>query len=378
MGYTLIVSEKPSAAKRIAQALATGEFKMLGKKDAPYYRITRSGKEIVVVPAVGHLFVLDEKERNAKWKYPVFSVEWRPTFKEKGNLWSKKYYQNISDLAKKARDFISACDYDVEGSVIAYNIFRFICGTEKGKRMKFSTLTDQDIVDAYENASPQLDLPQIEAGLTRHHMDWYFGINMSRALTLSLEHVGGFWTLSTGRVQGPTLKILEERQREIETFKPTPFWQLEMHGVLGGKNITALHEKDKFWNKDEVEKSFDKCRGRDGVVSKAEKKEIRQHPPFPFDLTSLQRESYNRFGYSPKQTLDIAQGLYEHALISYPRTSSQKLPAKIDHRNILKRLAVQKKYEELCEGLLKKKSLKPNEGKREQAQQNQHLSAKAV
>jgi DNA topoisomerase-1 len=365
MSYILIISEKPTAAKRIAEALSTGELKKLGKKDASYYKITRKGKDIVVVPAVGHLFVLDEKEKGAKWKYPVFSVDWKPTFQKKENLWSKKYYQNITSLAKKATEFISACDYDVEGSVIAYNIMRFICGVKDGKRMKFSTLTPPDLVEAYENASPHLDFPHIEAGLTRHYMDWYFGINLSRALTLSVEHVGGFWTLSTGRVQGPTLSILEKRQKEIMQFKPVPFWQLELHGVLDGKEITAFHEKDKFWKKEEVERAKENCKGKDGVVDRVEKKEHKQYPPFPFDLTTLQREAYNHFGYSPKQTMDMAQGLYEHALISYPRTSSQKLPAKIGYKNILKKLSGQKRYEGLCEKLLGRKFLKPNEGKKE-------------
>lgn len=367
MSYTLIISEKPTAAKRIAESLSTGEIKKLGKKDAPYYKITRKGKDIIIVPAVGHLFVLDEKESKAKWKYPVFSVKWRPTFEKKENAWSRKYFQNITSLARKASGFISACDYDIEGSVIAYNILRFICGVEDGKRMKFSTLTTPDLVDAYEKSTPHLDYPQIEAGLTRHYMDWYFGINLSRALTLSVEHVGGFWTLSTGRVQGPTLKILYDRQKEINSFRPVPFWQLELKGNLDGKEITAYHEKDKFWKKDEVEKSFLNSKGRDGIVSNVEKKEHRQHPPFPFDLTSLQRESYNRFGYSPKQTLEMAQGLYEHALISYPRTSSQKLPAKIGYRQILERLSGQKGYSGLCDRLLKKKTLRPNEGKKTDA-----------
>ena len=95
-----------------------------------------------------------------------------------------------------------------------------------------------------------------------------------------------------------------------------------------------------------------------------ERKEQKQHPPFPFDLTSLQREAYHCFGWSPKQTLDTAQALYEHALISYPRTSSQKLPASIGYKKILESLSKQKKYKELCENLLGKKPLKPNEGKK--------------
>ncbi len=364
MGYTLILTEKPSAANRIASALAEDGVKKFSKNKAPYYKIKRKGKDIVVVPAVGHLFVLNQKGPNMKWTYPVFSVEWKPTFTEKNNQWAKKYYNNIETLARGADEFVAACDYDIEGSTIAFNIFRFIFNTKDGKRMKFSTLTTPDLIYAFEHASPHLDFPQIEAGLTRHQLDWYFGINLTRALTLALERVGGYWTLSTGRVQGPTLKILEDRQREIKKFIPKPFWQIQLEGVIDSKKITALHVKDKFWERDEADNIYKKCKGKDGAISEIEKKQQKQYPPFPFDLTSLQRESYNHFGYSPKMTLDIAQNLYEMALISYPRTSSQKLPYKIGYRNILEKLSKQKGYSELCSRLLSKRILKPNEGKK--------------
>ncbi|MEM5812246.1 MAG: DNA topoisomerase I [Candidatus Aenigmatarchaeota archaeon] len=365
MSYTLIITEKPNAANRIAHALAEGNVKRLSNNGADYYRLSRKGKEIVVVPAVGHLFVLSEKSQNSHWTYPIFSVEWIPTYKEKSSKWAKKYYQNIQELSKQAKEFISACDYDVEGSVIAYNIIRFICNAKDGKRMKFSTLTDSDIVEAYENASPHLDFPQIEAGLARHQLDWYFGINLSRALTLSLEHAGGYWTLSTGRVQGPTLSILEKRQREIKAFKPTPYWEIELYCKIDGKEITALHIKEKFWKKEEADSVLHKCKGKDGVIESVEKKLRKENPPFPFDLTTLQRESYNLFGYSPKQTLDIAQSLYENALISYPRTSSQKLPAKIGWKSILHKLSENPEYSELAKIILSKPNLKPNEGPKE-------------
>lgn len=365
MSYTLVITEKPTAAEKIASALSEGSVKRSKNKGVDYYKITRGGRDIVVAPAVGHLFILSEGEKKKKWTYPVFTVEWKPTFSNKNNLWAKKYFQNMHDLIKKAGDLISACDYDVEGSVIAYNIIRFMGKTENGKRMKFSTLTGSDIEEAYDNASPRLDFPQIEAGLARHQLDWIFGINLSRALTLSLEHIGGFWTLSTGRVQGPVLEILEKRQKEIEAFKPKPFWQIEIQVLHSGNEFTALHVKDKFWEEQEAQEILEKCKGKPGTVESLEKREQKQYPPFPFDLTTLQRESYGLFGYSPKQTLDIAQSLYEHALISYPRTSSQKLPAKLGHKAIITRLSKQGEYSELCKKLLSRKFLKPNEGKKE-------------
>ncbi len=368
MSYTLILAEKPSAAKKIAEALTDGKIQQMKRNNAPYYRITRSGKSVVVVPAVGHLFVLSDPGKNSKWTYPVFAAEWKPTFQGKANAWAKKYYSNIQALVREAGEFISATDYDVEGSVIAYNIFRFLFKQNDGKRMKFSTLTQEDIVDAYENMSKHLDFPMIEAGLTRHHLDWYFGINLSRALTLSLEHVGGYWVLSTGRVQGPTLMLLNKRQKEIKAFKPVPYWLLELKGIINKKEIKALHINDKFWKKGDIEAALKRCmRGkvfRDGIVQEVKKSKRKEMPPFPFDLTTLQRESYSLFGYSPKMTLEVAQSLYEHALISYPRTSSQKLPAKLGFRKILSGLSRQKEYSGFCQKLLQGK-LKPNEGRKD-------------
>ena len=363
MGYTLIISEKPNAAGRIAHALADGEVEKLNKNGAPYYRIERGGRDIIVVPAVGHLFVLQSK--NSSWTYPVFDLEWKPTFYNKSNAWAKKYYKNIESVAKGAVEIIAACDFDIEGSTIAYNIIRFICDAEDGGRMKFSTLTKSDIINAYESASEHLDFPQIEAGLTRHNLDFLWGINASRALTIALREAGGYKTLSTGRVQGPTLNILEKRQREIEAFVPVPFWQIELHGIVSDQDIVAMHIEDKFWKKEEAQKIYDKCKGKPAKVTGVEKSEYKQFPPPPFDLTTLQRDSYMNFGYSPKQTLDIAQTLYEQALISYPRTSSQKLPPKIGYKGILTRLSEQTNYRENCGILLKKPKLWPRQGKKE-------------
>jgi DNA topoisomerase-1 len=362
MAYTLLVCEKPSAAKRIADALAEGDAEQFNKGGAAYYRIKRKGREIFVVPAVGHLFVLHESKSNITWNYPVFSVEWKPTYEMQGSAWAKKYYQNIKSLAKGASDFISACDYDIEGSTIAYNILRFICSTEKGRRMKFSTLTKPDLVEAYEHASPELDYPQIEAGLTRHQLDFLWGINVSRALTLALRAAGAYRVLSTGRVQGPTLEILEKRETEIGAFRPKPFWQLQLTGLYDSKEVVALHEKDKFWEQKEAEGVFSRCNGKPAKVFSVQRSEQSISPPYPFDLTTLQRDSYLNFGLSPKQTLDVAQGLYEQALISYPRTSSQKLPEKIGFRPIIEGLARQKAYEASCSRLLSMERLRPREG----------------
>ena len=363
MPYTLIISEKPSAAKKIAESLAEGGVKEMEKHGAPFYKIKRGGKEIIVAPAAGHLFVLAEKKTGAQWTYPVFNIEWVPIFEaNKNNTWSRKYYEGFQSLVEGASDVISATDYDIEGSVIAYNIIRFICKKQDGKRMKFSTLTKSDLVEAYENASPKLDFPQIEAGLARHFLDYFWGINTSRALTLALKSSGGYKTLSTGRVQGPALEILEKRQKEIEKFKPDPFWEI----AAATDQFIASHTKNPFWEKNAAQGIFNRIKGeKKSAVIEISKKENKLQPPFPFDLTTLQRECYTLFGFSPKQTLDIAQTLYEMGAISYPRTSSQKLPAKIGYVEIIKTLSKKIQYSDLCGKLLSKQPIRPNEGPKE-------------
>ncbi|MBN2042930.1 MAG: DNA topoisomerase I [Candidatus Aenigmarchaeota archaeon] len=364
--YSLIITEKPNAAKRVAFSLADGKPKTIKKGKTYWFEFTRKGKEYKVVPAVGHLFVLTSQKKEAKWNYPVFDTVWKPVFEaSRGGKFTKAYFDNIKTLAKDAKEFYSATDFDIEGEVIFYNILKHIVGKEDAKRMKFSTLTKSDLEEAFDNASPHLTFPMLEAGLARHKMDFLWGINLSRALTLGLEHVGGYWTLSTGRVQGPTLKIMFDREREIEKFVPKPYWEIDFVGEISGKKIDAVHVEDKFWEKSKANNAFRKCEGKDGVVESVEVSQHKQFPPFPFDLTTMQRDSYSLFGYSPKMTLEIAQGLYEAALISYPRTSSQKLPAKLGLRGIIENLSKQDEYSDLCKKLLGKPGLKPNEGNKE-------------
>ncbi len=359
----LIITEKPKSAQRIAEALAEGKPLKKGEKGVYYYEITRGKKDIIVACAVGHLFGISEKQKKGL-KYPVFDVEWQPLYEiNKDAAFSKKYFDALKKLSKRADTFTIACDYDIEGSVIGMNIIRFICKQKDARRMKFSTLTKPDLVKAYENASKSLDWGQAIAGETRHNLDFFYGINLSRALIASIKKAGMFKILSIGRVQGPALKIIVDREREISAFKPKPFWQIELAGRVKKGRITAMHKEDKFWDKKNAEKAFKNAKGKEGRVSDARKQEFKQPAPPPFDLTTLQTEAYRCFGINPKLTLSVAQDLYTSGLISYPRTSSQQLPEGIGYGNILKQLQKNKDYESLCSELLKK-TLKPNNGKK--------------
>ncbi len=358
---SLIIAEKPDASKKIAEALSDGKVVTKKESGINYFEVTHKEKKILVGCAVGHLFGLTEKDKG-KWRYPVFSFEWKPTYATSDAAeYTKKYHHVLQKLCKQADEFIVACDYDIEGSVIGYNCVKFICKKDDAKRMKFSTLTKDELRESYESASPHLDFPQIESGIARHGLDWLWGINLSRALTLSIKNAtGNFKILSSGRVQGPALKILAEREREIGAFKPVPFWQLE----LLTKAINFLHARDKFWKKEEAENIFKKVKGKDAAISNIQKKEFAQDPPHPFDLTALQLEAYKTLGISPKMTLEIAQELYTKAYISYPRTSSNQLSSKINFKKILDLLMEQKDFEKEIQVVLKNKDLKPHNGQK--------------
>ena len=362
MVHELIITEKPSAARRIAEALSDNKIESIKQNGVIYYVIKKDKKNISIVSAVGHLFTIAEKKKS--FKYPVFDIEWKPVYEDnKNSLYAKKYSDTIKKVAKKSTSFIVACDYDVEGEVIGLNVLRFLCGQKDAKRMKFSTLTKPDLVEAYENKAKTLEWGQAKAGEARHYLDWMYGINLSRALTLAIRKQKAYRTMSSGRVQGPALQILTEREKEIQKFKPKKYWELQILGKKGTTNIEALHHKDKFWDEKEANKILSKTKGHNGTISDVTKTEKKQFAPYPFDLTTLQTESYHLFGFSPKRTLDIAQDLYSKGFISYPRTSSQQLSFKIGFKKILKNLMKQSSYAELCQIVLASKLI-PNNGKK--------------
>ncbi|MEK6819775.1 MAG: DNA topoisomerase I [Nanoarchaeota archaeon] len=349
-GYELIITEKPQAAMKIASAL--GDATKRNFQGIPYYEVSRDGKKIVVACAVGHLFTL--KQMSGKG-FPVFDIKWIPNFLAKKSDFTGKYYDTISKLAKEAGEITVATDYDVEGEVIGMNVVRFICGQKDANRMKFSTLTDNELNIAYEEKSSKLNWGQAIAGETRHYLDWFYGINLSRALMSAIKSSGRFKIMSIGRVQGPALKLIVDKEKEIQVFKSEKYWQV-FATIKDKKNSLELkHNKDIF-KKTELKK-FDSLVGKTSDCT-TEKREQILPPNPPFDLTTLQTEAYRLYGLNPSRTLQIAQSLYLGGLISYPRTSSQKLPDSIAYRDILEKLADKYKMRKLIS------RTKPIEGKK--------------
>ncbi len=367
MAKTLIICEKPTATVKIATALAEKRPKKGELNGVPYYEFERGGKQMVVVPALGHLFTL--KNLKPMRDYPVYEIDWVPTYEaDRKAKRTKVFVEAIKELAKDATEYISASDFDIEGSVIAYNVLKYLCGdeaVERARRMKFSTLTAEDLCRAYDQLMPRLDYELIDAGIARHVLDWYWGMNVSLAMSSAVKVVEQrFAKLSAGRVQTPTLKILVEREREIKAFKPEPFWVLSLLLELDGEEIIAEHATPRFFDETEADRALAACKGKPAQVSAIRTRQYRRSPPIPFDLGALQSEAYRCFGYTPMWTQQIAQALYQVALISYPRTSSQKLPPTIGYTKIIGQLGGIKQYKKFADELLGMPELRPNEGKK--------------
>lgn len=356
MSYTLIIAEKPSASQKIASALAEGKIQTEGKR-VRHYTLEHGGKKIVVAPAVGHLYGLSTDTKG----YPVFDVQWAPAHQtNKTAQFTKDYLHQLLSLGKGADEIVAATDFDIEGEVIAANIIELGLKVKSAKRMKFSTLTKEELIESYQNRLPSLDSGMVDAGRTRHYLDFIWGISLSRALMTSIKKAGVFRVLSVGRVQGPALAILAEKEKAISAFRPEPYWELQAKV----KDTPFGHGKNPFRAKDEADAALARTTSQ-GVVERVQQEQYQVPAPFPYDLTTLQVDAYRAFGYTPAQTLQHAQGLYEAAVISYPRTASQKLPAKLNLAKIISQLSKQGAYAKPAEQLLAQKRFIPREGVKE-------------
>lgn len=354
-GYTLVVCEKPDAARRISEALSDGKVSSFTTGGVTVFRFSFHDEEFVACAAQGHLYAISDPltERSV---YPAFDTEWYA-----GDLVGKRStnaarrIQTIRELARDAGRFVNACDFDIEGETIGFNVLRYACGGKETTafRARFSTLTKDDLVSAFESLEKDPCRGMAEAGRARHAVDFAWGVNLSRALSqAALARGRKYRTISIGRVQGPTLGFVVERESEIRTFVPRPYWNVIGVFERGGKRIEAPYLRGRLHKKAEAEGVRLACAGKTGVVGRRQRSLVQIQPPPPFNTGDLQKEAYRSFGYSPSKTLQIAERLYLHALLSYPRTSSQKLPPSIDYARILRGLASQRQYSKAASALL--------------------------
>ncbi|MHB8567787.1 MAG: DNA topoisomerase [Nitrososphaerales archaeon] len=378
-GYTLVLAEKPDASKRIASALGTPHSRELD--GIGYYEVESAfnGCRYVVCSASGHLYGLADPHE-IRGIFPVLDVEWFPlnlifeaqrrnasftrTSQRKSYLPRvAKRIRTISNLASRASSYIHACDVDTEGEVIGYNILKFACPKSSADilRARFSTLTDSEIRSAFSNLT-KIDESLPKAGRMRHLVDFLWGVNVSRALTESISSSNSeYRMLSMGRVQGPALAFVVEREIEVNSHVPAPFWTLSCTLEKNGIQFEANYEGGRLSKLAAAEKIHDVA-SRTKLAYVKSSKETRRliPPPFPFNLGDLQKEAYRIYKLSPSFVFAAAERLYLKAMISYPRTDSQKLPASIGYPAIFRKLCTNPLVTQLVADLIKEAGPNPS------------------
>ncbi|SAL42953.1 DNA topoisomerase III [Caballeronia arvi] len=336
MSKALIIAEKPSVANDIARAL--GGF----TKHDEYFE----SDDYVLSSAVGHLLEIAAPEeydvKRGKWSFTNLPVI-PPHFDLNPIAKSESRLKVLTKLLKR-KDIdrlINACDAGREGELI----FRLIAQHAKAKqpvqRLWLQSMTPAAIREGFANLRSDADMqPLADAARCRSEADWLVGINGTRAMTAFNSKGGGFFLTTVGRVQTPTLSIVVEREEKIRRFVPRDYWEVRAEfiaakGIYEGRWFDPKFKRvendpeqrdSRLWSLAAAESVVAACRDKTGTVTE-ESKPSTQMSPLLFDLTSLQREANGRFGFSAKNTLGLAQALYEkHKVLTYPRTDSRALP----------------------------------------------------
>ena len=354
-GYTQVICEKPDAARRVAEALSGGTARIEQIEGTTDFRFMSRGEDDAVASTRGHVYGVSDPS-GERTVYPVFDVEWYPSDLTEDGAGAARRILAVKKLAAGASRFVNACDFDVEGETIGFNLLRYACGgKEKGAlRARFSTLTTEDLLAAFAELKPQEGEGLARAGRARHAIDFVWGVNLSRALSQAPLGSGHrYRTVSAGRVQGPTLGFLVQREREIREFVPVPYWRVSGTFDRGGRRLSAGYAEERVESKATGDQVSGDCLGRDATVTSVRRSVVQLGPPVPFDIGDLQKEAFRAFGYTPSRTLQIAERLYLGALISYPRTGSQKLPPSINYRGIIAGIGKLPAYSSLAEEILK-------------------------
>lgn len=338
---TLIIAEKPSVARDIASALGNV------KKNGDWFE----DDQYIISSAIGHLVELFMPEDIDK-KLTFWKLQDLPIIPDKFCLKpidrTKKKFAELKKLLsrKDVEKIVNACDSGREGELIFTNIYELAKCRKPVLRLWLSSMLPQAIRVAFSHLRSEKEmLPLQDAARCRSESDWLIGINGTRAITRRMYKSGSKsrQVATVGRVQTPTLALVLEREKQIISFQPLPYWRIlgkfgvkqgEYEGVYHKPDFKKSSEKtsandriDRLWERTEAETIMARINEASNAEVTDEKKRTRQLPPRLYDLTSLQREANSRFSLPARKTLQIAQELYEkHKLITYPRTDSRALP----------------------------------------------------
>ncbi|WP_299270110.1 DNA topoisomerase 3 [uncultured Prevotella sp.] len=340
------IAEKPSVAKDIARILGANESHQ-GYMQGNGYQVTWT---------FGHLCTLKEpNDYTEMWKH--WSLSSLPMIPQRFGIklidddGIKRQFAVIERLMQAADGIVNCGDAGQEGELIQRWVMQKAGAKCPVKRLWISSMTDEAIREGFASLKDQNEYQSLYiAGLSRAIGDWLLGMNATRLYTL--KYGQNRQILSIGRVQTPTLALIVNRQKEIDSFEPEPYWVLAT--VYRDTTFTAT--KGKFSTKEEGEAAFATIADKPFTVTAVQKKNGTEAPPRLFDLTSLQVECNRKFSYSAETTLKLIQGLYERKLTTYPRVDTQFLSDDIYPKCPSILSGISKHYEALM-GPLKGKKL---------------------
>ncbi len=335
MGKRLIIAEKPSVSKNIADAL-----RIKGRQDGYF-----EGDDYIVTWAFGHLLQLydakDYDEKMGKWQMDNFpfipqafkyKVKSDPRKRDKPDGGAQKQLKIIQRLMNRpdVEAIISACDYDREGQVIGDSIIYNIGTKKEVYRLLLNEWTPAEVMKGLDNLKLNTELrPLQDAGVSRQWSDWLIGINLTSVATLKYQKGKG-QVLNVGRVIMPTLKIIYDRDKEIENFVPEGYFKLAATFRTQKEEefqATYVEEKEeKFKTKEQLEEIKQVMKEANATVIDKQVERKKEYPPFLFNLSNLQGYVTSKYkGWTSDKVLKVAQSIYEKKYITYPRTASTAL-----------------------------------------------------
>ncbi|MBN2067878.1 MAG: DNA topoisomerase I [Candidatus Diapherotrites archaeon] len=357
----VIIAEKAIAGRRIAAILAAKPVPEERTDNAIHFDFKQDGKDYRVIPLRGHIVDVDFP---LKYKYWLGTdlrklVESEIDYKET----EKTISGYLKRVAPKAEEAIVATDADREGEAIGLEAIELMRSANPKlgvKRVLFSAIIDSEIKQAFSKLG-ELDTALAESANSRREIDLIWGAVLTRFLSLVSGRLGKQF-LSIGRVQGPTLALIVDREKERMAFKSQKYWLLDAIFEKDKKQFNALHKEGRFWEKEKAEKAF-KCRNANqGIVLDVKKTKKLLKRPVPFNTTLFLRAA-TAIGFTAGRAMQIAETLYQQGLISYPRTDNSVYPEALDLRAILEKLASVNGFSQLASKLLAQKKLEPSAGK---------------
>ena len=369
-GPELIITEKDNAARRIADILSGGSAEAERLNGVNVYKW--GGKRCIGLS--GHVVGVDFPPEYTDWRdvQPVeligAEVEKHPT--------QENIVAALRRLARRASRVVIATDYDREGELIgkeAYELVRDVNEDAPVDRVRFSSITDREVTEAFEHPD-ELDFDLAAAGEARQIIDLVWGAALTRFLSLSARQLGDDF-ISVGRVQGPTLKLIVDREREIEAFDPEAYWELfaDLQKAASEESFEAQYfyldedgtEAERVWDEGRADEVHDALSSAaEATVTDVNRRTRTDSPPTPFNTTQFIRAA-GSLGYSAQRAMSVAEDLYTAGYITYPRTDNTVYPEDLEPRDLLGDLSGAHRFRDDAESLLEQEEIEPTAGDEE-------------